>query len=206
MNDLCSQQGRNGNNAEKVKFSTSKNAGHAAGDTPIDIILWTLETELDSAGILPKVSRVLGLMAQGANHSNWKETFRTVTRDIDDPNVIRNWTWDRFCKKLPKSSMYSPPNKKKLLDAFLNVKCRDPDNSDQITARMITRFCSLCKTFDSIALICHSMSPSSEQAQPYYKNLTPLVRRHMALRDPKRKDPEIRDFWRRLGRRASGSA
>jgi hypothetical protein len=160
MNDLCSQEGRNGNNAEKVKFSTSKNAGHAAGDTPIDIILWTLETELDSAGILPKVSRVLGLMAQGVNHSNWKETFRTVTRDIDDPNVIRNWTWVRFCKKLPKSSMYSPPNKKKLLDAFLNVKCRDPDNSEQITARMITRFCSLCRTFDSIALICHSVSPS----------------------------------------------
>jgi hypothetical protein len=34
---------------------------------------------------------------------------------------------------------------------------------------------------------------ASQQAQIYYNNLTPLVRRHMALRDPKRKDPEIRD-------------
>jgi hypothetical protein len=34
---------------------------------------------------------------------------------------------------------------------------------------------------------------ASQQAQIYYNNLTPLVRRHMALRDPKSKDPEIRD-------------
>lgn len=34
---------------------------------------------------------------------------------------------------------------------------------------------------------------ASQQAQIYNNNLTPLVRRYMALRDPKRKDPEIRD-------------
>jgi hypothetical protein len=56
-----------------------------------------------------------------------------VTRDLEDPNDIRNWTWDRFCKELYNSSMYSPPNKKKLLDAFSNVKCKDPGNSEQIT-------------------------------------------------------------------------
>ena len=34
---------------------------------------------------------------------------------------------------------------------------------------------------------------TSQQAQIYNNNLTPLVRRYMALRDPKRKDPETRD-------------
>jgi hypothetical protein len=109
------------------------------------------ETEFASAGIPPKVSRVLGLMVPGGNLSNWKDTFRSVTRDINDPNDIRNWTWGRFCRELLKSSMYSPPNKKKLLDDFLKVKCKDPGNSDQITAYdnafMLAR---TCRAFDCI--------------------------------------------------------
>ena len=36
-----------------------------------------------------------------------------------------------------------------------------------------------------------SFSPA-QQAQTYYNNLTKLVKYHMALRDPKREDPEIR--------------
>jgi hypothetical protein len=91
--------GRNGNNAEKVKFSTFKDAGHAAGHTPIDSILWTWETKFASAGISPKVSRVIGLMAPGGNLSNLKDTFRSVTRDLNDPNDIRNWTWDCFLQR-----------------------------------------------------------------------------------------------------------
>jgi hypothetical protein len=109
-------------------------AGHAAGQTPIDSILWTWETEFASAGIAPRVSRVIGLMESGGNLSNWKDTFRSVTRDLNDPNDIRNWTWERFCKELYNSSMYSCPDKKKVLDAFQKVKCKDPGTSDQITA------------------------------------------------------------------------
>ena len=75
---------------EKVKFSTFMNAGHVAGDTPIDTILWTWETEFDSAGVPPKVSGVLGLMVQGGNLNNWKDTFRSVTHNLEDPNDIRN--------------------------------------------------------------------------------------------------------------------
>jgi hypothetical protein len=109
-----------------------------------------------------------------------------LTRDINDPDDIRNWTWDRFRRELLKSSTYSPPNKKKLLDDFQEVKCKDPANSDQITV------------FDNAFMLqnlrLHRLDSSfsdSQQAQTYYNNLTPLVRRQMALRDPKRKDPEI---------------
>jgi hypothetical protein len=86
--------------------------------------------------------------------------------------------------------MYSRPDKKKLLDAFQKVKCKDPGTSDQITAYDNAFMLALQN------LRLHRLDSSysaSQQAQIYYNNLTPLVRRHMALRDPKCKDPEIRD-------------
>jgi hypothetical protein len=64
-----------GSNAEKVKFSTFKDAGHSAGQTPIEAILWTWETEFASAGLPPNVSLVIGLcclvetLATGKTHS-----------------------------------------------------------------------------------------------------------------------------------------
>jgi hypothetical protein len=70
------------------------------------------------------------------------------------------------------------------------VKCKDPGTSDQITAYDNAFMLALQN------LRLHRLDSSysaSQQAQIYYNNLTPLVRRHMALRDPKRKDPEIRD-------------
>ena len=179
-----------GSNAEKVKFSTFKDAGHSAGQTSIESILWTWETEFASAGLPPNVSRVIGLMLPGGNLSNWKDTFRSVTRDLHDPEDIRNWTWERFGKELYKSPMYRAPDKKKLLDALKKVACKDPGHSDQITtydnaftlALQNLRLYHLDSTF----------SPA-QQAQMYYDNLPPLIRKHMALRDGKRADPEIRD-------------
>jgi hypothetical protein len=115
-------------------------------------------------------------MESGGNLNNWKDTFRSVTRH--DPNDIRNWTWERFCKELYNSSMYSRPDKKKLLDAFQKVKCKDPGTSDQITA------------YDNAFMLAmqnlrlHRLDSSysaSQQAQIHYNNLTPLVCRHMAM-------------------------
>ena len=57
-------------NAEKVKFTQFKNAGNEPGSTPIESILWTWETEFDSAGYQPKVSRVIGLMVPGGNRAH----------------------------------------------------------------------------------------------------------------------------------------
>jgi hypothetical protein len=179
-----------GSNAEKVKFSTFKDAGHSAGQTPIEVILWTWETEFASDGLSPNVSRVISLILPGGNLSSWKDTFGSVNRDLNDPENIRNWTWERFGKELYKLSMYRDPNKKKLLVALRDVKCKDPGHSDQIT------------TYDNAFMLAlqhlrlyhlDSTFSAAQQAQMYYDNLTPLIRKHMALRDGKRADPEIRD-------------
>jgi hypothetical protein len=162
-----------GSNAEKVKFSTFKDAGHSAGQTSIEAILWTWETEFASAGLPPNVSRVIGLMLPGANLSNWKDTFRSVTRDLHDPEDIRNWTWERFGKELYKSPMYLDADKKQLLDVLKKVACKDPGHSDEITtydnaftlALQNLRLYHLDSTF----------SPA-QQAQMYYDNLPPLIR------------------------------
>jgi hypothetical protein len=129
-------------------------------------------------------------MLPGGNLTNWKDTFRSVTRDLHDPEDIRNLTWERFGKELYKSPMYWAPNKKKLLDALKKVECKDPGHSDQITtydnaftlALQNLRLYHLDSTF----------SPA-QQTQMYYDNLPPLIRKHMVLRDGKRADPEIRD-------------
>ena len=176
-------------NAEKVKFTSYKNAGTGQNQTSIDHIIWQWETEFDSAGIPPKVSRVLGLMQPGGNLSDWKDTFRSISRDINDPDDIRNWSWARFCQEMYASTMYTPPDKKKLLDAFLNVKCQDPGTPEQITA-YTTQFSMALQNL-KLNRLHDSFSPA-QQAQTYYNNLTKLVKYHMALRDPKREDPEIR--------------
>jgi len=99
-------------------------------------------------------------------------------------------TWERFGKELYQSPMYRAPNKKKLLNALKNVECKDPGHSDQIT------------TYDNAFMLAlqnlrlyhldSTFSPD-QQTQMYYDNLPPLIRKHMALRDGKRADPEIRD-------------
>ncbi len=49
-------------NAEKVKFTTFKNAGTGKDDTRLETIVWTWEREFNSANQESQVSRVLGLM------------------------------------------------------------------------------------------------------------------------------------------------
>ena len=66
--------------------------------------------------------------------SAWAATYRSVTRNPRDPEDIRNWTWERFRDELYDSTMYSPPDSKKLLDAFDKVKCQEPGTQDQVTA------------------------------------------------------------------------
>ena len=179
----------NQGNAEKVKFSTFKNAGSEPGSTSIDIILWTWETEFDSASQPPKVSRVIGLMLPGGNLSAWKDSHRSISRDVNDPEDIRNWSWDRFRKELYESTMYTPPDKKKLLDTFSNVKCHEPGTPDQITA-YTNQFSMALQNLKIHGL--HSAFSPSQQAQMYYNNLTTFVKHHLALRDPKRVDSELR--------------
>jgi hypothetical protein len=73
---------------------------------------------------------------------------------------------------------------------YSNVKCKDPGDSEQITLYDNTIMLALQN------LRPHRLDSSFsayQQTQIYYNNLTPLVRRYMALCDPKRKDPEIRD-------------
>ncbi len=120
-------------NAEKVKFSTFKNAGTGKDQTPVESFIWTWDGEFDVANLEPKVSRVLGLMVPGGNLSSWKDSFRSLSRDPKDPEDIRYWSWQRFCEMLYESTMYSPPDKKHLLDAFTTVKCQEPGTPEQIT-------------------------------------------------------------------------
>ena len=112
-------------NVEKVKFTMYKNAGNGPGETSVEDIIWTWESEFDSAAIQPKVARVLGLMVPGGNLSAWAATYRSVTRNPRDFEDIRNWTWERFRDELYYSTMYSPPDNKKLLDAFDKVNVRN---------------------------------------------------------------------------------
>ena len=177
-------------NAEKVKFSSFKNAGTQAGFTTVETILWQWETEFASAGIPPKVSRVLGLMTAGGNLSAWKDTYRSATQDINDPDDIRNWSWERFRKELFDSTLYSPPDKKKLHDTFAGVKCQEPGTPEQITA--YTNSFMLALQNLRLHHIDKMFSPQ-QQAQMYYNGLTEVVRQHMSLMDPKRADPEIRE-------------
>ena len=93
--------------AEKVKFTMYKNAGNGPGESSVEDIVWTWESEFDSAAIQPKVARVLGLMVPGGNLSAWAATYRSVTRNPRDPEDIRNWTWERFRDELYDSTMYS---------------------------------------------------------------------------------------------------
>jgi hypothetical protein len=70
------------------------------------------------------------------------------------------------------------------------VKCKEPGNSEQITLYDNT----FMLAFQNLRLhLLDSSFSASQQAQIYYNNLTPLVRRCMSLCDPKRKDREIRD-------------
>ncbi len=70
-----------GGNTEKVKFTMYKNAGNGPGESSVEDIVWTWESEFDSATIQPKVARVLGLMVPECNLSAWASTYRSVTRN-----------------------------------------------------------------------------------------------------------------------------
>ena len=121
-------------NTEKVKFTTFKNAGTGKDDTRLETIIWTWEREFNSANHEPQVSRVLGLMTPGGNLSSWAESYRSITRDPRDLDDISNWTRQRFRDVLFASTMYSPPDKKQLLDTFESVTCPEPGTREQITA------------------------------------------------------------------------
>jgi hypothetical protein len=178
------------NNAEKVKFTTFKNAGTGKDETPVDDITWTWEIEFASANIEPNVSRVLGLMTPGGNLRSWADTFRSVTRDTRDPNDISNWTWQRFRDELHASTMYSAPDLKKLLDTFENVTCSEPGTPEQLTA--FTHAFTLA--FQELRRHrMHERFSIASQAQQFYNKLPKLVKHHMALRDPMRKNPELRE-------------
>ena len=177
-------------NAEKVKFTTFKNAGTGKDETPVEDIAWTWEIEFSSSNIEPSVSRVLGLMTPGGNLRSWADTFRSVTRDTKDPNDISNWTWQRFRNELYASSMYSPPDKKKILDTFDNVTCSEPGTPEQLT-EFTHAFLLALQDLRRIGL--HEQFSIASQAQKFYNKLPKLVTQHMALRDPMRKDPELRD-------------
>jgi hypothetical protein len=143
-------------NAEKVKFSTFKNAGTGKDETP----------------------------------SQWKDSFRSPSRDPKDPADIRNWTWKRFTDELYESTMYFPPDKKKLLEAFTSTKCQEPGTPEQITA--YTHAYTLA--FQELRRIgMHKQYSVPAQAQMYYDNLPKLLKHHMALYDPKRQDSELRE-------------
>ena len=74
--------------------------------------------------------------------------------------------------------------------ALTKVACKDPGHSDQIT----TYDNAFTLALQNLRLyhLDSTLSPA-QQAQMYYDNLPPLIRKHMALRDGKRADPEIRD-------------
>jgi hypothetical protein len=177
-------------NAEKVKFTTFKNAGTGKDESPVEGLLWTWEREFDAANLEPQVSRVLGLMTPGGNLSSWADSFRSISRDPKDPEDIRNWTWQRFRDELYASTMYSPPDKKKLLEAFTSAKCQEPGTPEQITA--YTHAFTLA--FQDLRR--HHLDKQysgAAQAQMFYNNLPKLVKHHMALFDSKRKDSELRE-------------
>ena len=79
-------------NAEKVRFTTFKNAGINKDETRLETIVWTWEREFNSANQEPQVSRVLGLMTPGGNLSSWAETYRSITLNPRDTDDISNWT------------------------------------------------------------------------------------------------------------------
>ena len=177
-------------NAEKVKFTMYINAGDGPGASSVEDIVWTWESEFDSATIQPMVARVLGLMVPGGNLSVWAGTYRSITRDPRDLEDIRDWTWKRFCDELCDSTMYSPPDNKKLLEAFDKAKCQEPGTQDQVTA-YTNLYMQSFQDLRRHRLDTHFSAP--QLAQRYYNNLTKLVKHHMVLRDPQRKHSEIRE-------------
>ncbi len=159
-------------------------------ETPLENIIWTWEGEFHDAHLEPQVPRVIGLMTPGGNLSSWKDSFRSVSRDPKDPEDIHNWSWKRFCDELYVSTMYSPPDKKKLLEVFTSAKCQEPGTPEQITAY------THAFTLAFQELRRHHLDKQYSipvQAQMYYNNLPKLVKHHMSLYDPKRKDSDLRE-------------
>jgi hypothetical protein len=84
--------------------------------------------------------------------------------------------------------MYSPPDKKKFLDTYDSVTCQESGTPEPITAY----FHAFTLAFQD--LLRHQLDKQfsiDSQAQMFYKKLPKLVKYHMALRDPKRKDSEL---------------
>jgi hypothetical protein len=84
--------------------------------------------------------------------------------------------------------MYSPPDKKKLLEAFTSAKCQEPGTPEQIT-EYTHAFTLVFQDFRPHHL--DKQYNEAAQAQMFYNNLPKLVKHHMALFDPKRKDSEL---------------
>ena len=165
-------------NAEKVKFTTFKNAGPGKDETLLEYILWTWEREFNSANLEPQVSRVLGLMTPGGNLHSWAASHRSVTCDPKDLDDVSNWTWQRFREVLFASTMYSPPDKKKLLDTFESVTCPEPGTREQITAY----FHAFTMAFQDLRR--HRLDKQfseASQAQMFYKKLPKLFKHHFGL-------------------------
>jgi hypothetical protein len=117
--------------------------------------------------------------------SSWAETYRSITLDPKDTDDISNWTWKKFRDEFFASTMYSPNDKKKLLDTFDSVTCQESGTPEQITAY----FHAFTLAFQDLRR--HQMDKQfsiASQAQMFYKKLPKLVKHHMVLRDPKRKD------------------
>ena len=82
------------------------------------------------------------------------------------------------------------PDKKKLLDTFESVTCPEPGTREQITAY----FHAFTTAFQDLRR--HRLDKQfseASQAQMFYKKLPKLFKHHMALRDPMRKDSELRE-------------
>ncbi len=84
--------------------------------------------------------------------------------------------------------MYSPPDKKKLLEAFTSAKCQESGTPEQIT----TYTHEFTLVFQDLRR--HHLDKQyneTAQAQMFYNNLPKLVKHNMVLFDPKRKDSEL---------------